>query len=432
MSPERGTKKPAPECPAHDEENAATKQTDTSSQTSQSHLERPGASTMPDPEDVVDQLFTGPPLPGRNWSCEVKKFPDPSTKGERAHFWLVDGDTERWFGTVALFAQVDMAAAAHIALDVAHSANRLPVPVQVMSKAKAPQNLVPSRVARLILQFATKRQAPGRDIFLAPTFHAEEDGYYIKWSASCIDRVGSRPWTFKGVISLCSATQACTTSEPYISNLQFITKEGRLLSVRQENGHDVHESIVPDQVPDISKPWTSQADKRVAILQAEQLARVLTAKLDGMEINKASAEALAQHYSEKYGSASPQTANGTVFGLHGGLKLYDIQRDVDQKCYRLSPSGHVRKHIDPRPKPLPDVVLKSLDRDRLVLVLDAMIESWLMTGSFTDAAFECAKAADAATRAASEGTPPQYMGRVIQFEPRLQVLQDQLALLGID
>jgi hypothetical protein len=428
MSPERGTKKAATESPALDEENAATKQTDTSTQTSQSHLERPGASTMPDPEDAVDQLFTGPPLPGRNWSCEVEKLPDPSTKGERAHFWLVDGDTERWFGTVALSAQVDMAAAARIALDIARSANRYPLPVQAMSKAKAPQNLVPSRVARLVLRAVTQRQAPGRDVFLAPTFHAEEDGYYIKWSASCIDRVRSRPWTFNGVVSLCPATQTSTTSEPYISNLQFITKEGRLLSVRQENGHDVHESIVPDQIPDISKPWTSQADKRVAILQAEQLARVLTAKLDGMEINKASAEALA----EKYGSASPQTANGTVFGLHGGLKLYDIQRDVDQKCYRLSPSGHVRKHIDPRPKPLPDVVLKSLDRDRLVLVLDAMIESWLMTGSFTDAAFECAKAADAATRAASEGTPPQYMGRVIQFEPRLQVLQDQLALLGID
>jgi hypothetical protein len=45
---------------------------------------------------------------------------------------------------------------------------------------------------------------------------------------------------------------------------------------------------------------------------------------------------------------------------------------------------------------------------------------------------EGAEAAEAATRAAAEGVPPQYMGRGIQFEPRLQVLQNQLSLLGIE
>jgi hypothetical protein len=130
MPPERGTKMTAPENPALDDKTAETKQTDTSSQL---HLERP-APTMSseqtirsDAEHSVDRLFTGPPLPGRNWSCEVEKYPDPSTKGKRAlraHFWLVDGDTERWFGTVALSAQLDMATASRIALDIAHSANR--------------------------------------------------------------------------------------------------------------------------------------------------------------------------------------------------------------------------------------------------------------------------------------------------------------------
>jgi hypothetical protein len=234
MPPERGTKMTAPENPALDDKPAETKQTDTSSQL---HLERP-APTMSseqtirsDAEHSVDQLFTGPPLPGRNWSCEVEKYPDPSTKGKRAHFWLVDGDTERWFGTVALSAQLDMAAASRIALDIAHSANRWPVPVQDMSKAQAPHNLVPTSTARLILGAATKRQVPGPDILPSTTFHAEDDGYYIKWSASCIEPVRSQPWTFKGVISLCSATQNSTTSEPYIANVQFTTG-ARLLSVR--------------------------------------------------------------------------------------------------------------------------------------------------------------------------------------------------------
>jgi hypothetical protein len=300
-----------------------------------------------------------------------------------------------------------------------------------MSKAQAPHNLVPTSTARLILGAATKRQVPGPDILPSPTFHAEDDGYYIKWSASCIEPVRSQPRTFKGVISLCSATQASTTSEPYIANFQFTTG-ARLLSVRQENDRDIHESLVPDQIPDISKPWTAQVDKRVAILQAEQLARVLVARIDGMEIKEASAKALVQHYSEKFGSASSQAANGTVFGLHGGLKLYEIQRDVDRGGYCLSPSEYVRKHIDPSSTALPDILIKSLDRDRLVLVLDDLIETWLMTGDLIHTAIECAKAADAAGRAASAGTPPQYMGRGIQFEPRLQVLQNQLSLLGIE
>jgi hypothetical protein len=138
------------------------------------------------------------------------------------------------------------------------------------------------------------------------------------------------------------------------------------------------------------------------------------------------------HYSENFGSASSQAANGTVFGLHGGLKLYEIQRDVDRGGYCLSPSEYVRKHIDPSSTALPDILIKSLDRDRLVLVLDDLIETWLMTGDLIHAAIECAKAADAAGRAASAGTPPQYMGRGIQFESRLQVLQNQLSLLGIE
>jgi hypothetical protein len=442
MPPDRGTKTAAPESPALNDEIAKKKQTTTSSQL---HLERP-APTMSseqtirsDAEHSVDQLSTGPIISGRNWSCEVKKYPDPSTKGERAHFWLINGDTEeRWFGSIALSAQRDMAAASRIALDIANAANRRPGCVQDISKQKAPLDLALSITASLILDAAVKRQAPGSETLPAPTLQAaeeeeEEEGYYIKWSASCIDPVTSRRWTFRSVISVSSATQASTTSLPYFPNLQFTTEAGaRLLSVSQEDGRDVHESVVPDQIPDLSTPWTSQVDKRAAILQAERLARALVAEIDGMKLNKASAKALVQHYSEKYGGTSSAVANGTIFGLHGGLKLYDIRRDVGRGGYFLSPSEHVRKHIDPSPTPLPALLVKSLDRDRLVLVLDVLNETWLLTGSIIEAWMEGAEAAEAATRAAAEGVPPQYMGRGIQFEPRLQVLQNQLSLLGIE
>jgi hypothetical protein len=123
-----------------------------------------------------------------------------------------------------------------------------------MSNEGVTTGLIQSSVASLILEVATRRQADGRRALLAPTSQAEADGYYIEWTASCIDPSTSRPWTLGSPITICLAAPFSTFMVPDVPDLQFVTKaEARSLAVQQVNGRGAHESIVPVQIPGISR-----------------------------------------------------------------------------------------------------------------------------------------------------------------------------------
>jgi hypothetical protein len=245
----------------------------------------------PKAEYTVNTLFTGEAIAGRHWKCEVERHTNTKTNLGCAIYWLVDESTERrWFGATLLSTQIDMAIASRIGLDIASAANRFPGKVQDMSKERVPASLASSSTMHLILEAATRRQFRGRRTLIAPTFRSEEDGHYIQWAASCIDPSTFQRWALRCVISLDYATQAPSWahrselswhnatpppntpffwSPPYFPDIQYITKAGTsLLSTRQANGLDSHQSIVPEQIPNISKAWTSPVDKRVAVLQA--------------------------------------------------------------------------------------------------------------------------------------------------------------------
>jgi hypothetical protein len=384
---------------------------------------------------IVDELFTGLKVDGRNWKCDVEIWTLLGSKTDRVLFWLIDEDKDerRWFASTVPSAQCDVAAAQRIGSDIASAANRWPGRVQAMSNEGVTTGLIQSSVASLILEVATRRQADGRRALLAPTSQAEADGYYIEWTASCIDPSTSRPWTLGSPITICLAAPFSTFMVPDVPDLQFVTKaEARSLAVQQVNGRGAHESIVPVQIPGISRTWTSRMDRRTAILQAEELARALVAIMDGMVIDKPSAKALVRHYTEEY--SSPISKN-TVFGLYGDLKLYDIWRDVAKRTYYLGPSKHVQKHIHPESLHFPLIPVKSLNQDRLVLVLDSLNQTWVMTGSFSEAwvaGAAGAASAEAAASAAHEGLRVQYLGLDLQSVPHLRLLQRRLSRLNIE
>jgi hypothetical protein len=91
-----------------------------------------------------------------------------------------------------------------------------------------------------------------------------------------------------------------------------------LLSTRQANGLDSHQSIVPEQIPNISKAWTSPVDKRVAVLQAERLAQSLIAIMDGMVIDRAGAKVMIEYHT-----------NPTKQIFRGGRRLLSLRRAAE-------------------------------------------------------------------------------------------------------
>jgi hypothetical protein len=364
-------------------------------------------------ENTVNGLFTGKPIAGRHWMCEVEQHKNTKTNLGCAIYWLVDESTNerRWFGATFLSAQCDMAVASRIGLDIASAANRFLGKIQDMSKERVPASLASSGTMHLMLEAATRRQNCGRRILLAPTFRPEEDGYYIEWSASCIDPSTFQRWALRCVIGLDHATQTPSWaprselirhqatpppdtpffwSPPYFSNVQFITKAGAsILHTPGLDGLDVHQSTVPHQIPDISKAWTSPVDKRVAIMQAEQLARALVAIMDGMIIDRASAKLMIQYHT----NPCKQIFRGGLMLFVDGSSLYEVRRDDDPGYKHLIPSAHGSVLLDPESRHLPAM---RVTEGKTMSACRALNQNWLMTGSIPEAWIAGAKDAEAA------------------------------------
>jgi hypothetical protein len=373
---------------------------------------RPVVTLPPEAEYKVNTLFAGKAIAGRHWKCEVERHTNTKTNFGCAIYWLVDESTNerRWFGATSLSAQLDMTLASQIGLDIASAANRFPGKFQDMSKERVPSRLASSSTMHLILEAATRRQDRGRQTLLAPTFRAEEDGHYIQWTASCIDPSTFQRWALRCVISLDHATQAPSWahrselswhhatpppntpffwSPPYFPNIQFTTKaRTSLRCTRQTNGMDSHRSTVPEQIPNISKAWTSPVDKRAAILQAERLAQALVAIMDGKVIDRAGAKAMIQYHS----NPSKQIFRGGLMVFVDGSSLYDVRRDDDDPGYkRPVPSVRGCVLLDPRSRHLPAM---RVTEGGLMSVCRALNRNWLMTGSVAEARIAGAKDAE--------------------------------------
>lgn len=367
---------------------------------------------------LVDQLFAGPPIPGRNWRCEIVEQMTQS-KTHYAMYWLVDGtglNERRWCGQTKLSAPStsDLAEASRISSDLALAANRFPGRVEEMSQEKPTSRLTMTPLMLMINEAATSRQTHGRRELQAPFLNVTKTNYSIIFKLKLIDPTTHKSWTFQSHVA---AVQGPGISTPYFPNIQFTSSTGTGRSVRtpvpfsQHNGRDVHDSAMPDDIPDIAGvPWNSPVTKRVAVLQGEQVARSLVAMLDGLIISKAGLKAQVKQYSTMFGSARAQRAPpslGRNAGTYGGWSLFRIQRSVGSRVYNISASKSVQRDIDPASGKLPMVTIKSIDRARVVPVCEALTQTWLTTGSLTDAFLACADAAHAANQAIDDGIPAQ-------------------------
>lgn len=393
-----------------------------------SHHHRPVVSLPAGAEHTIDRLFTGPTIAGSRWSCKVEHYMNTKTNFGCAIYWLIDksANERRWFGSTLLSAQCDMTVAWHIGLDISFAANRFPGNIKDMSKERVPSGLAPSNIMHLILRAATARQTHGRRILVAPSFRAKEDGYYIQWTASCIDPSKFQQWALRCVMSVGSGTQAPSwalrkefspysaipaldtrffASPPYFSNIQFTNKaEATLDYVRGPDGLDLHHSDVPHQIPNISKAWTSSMDKRVAILQAERLAQALVAIMDGMVIDRISAKAMIQYHTNACKQLFPSGLMVSVDGSH----LYEVRSDSDASYQRLVPSMRGCALLDPESRHLPE---SRVGQGRLISTWHALNQNWLMTASIPEAWIAAAKDAESSVVGMLLGS--------LQFELRL-------------
>ena len=364
------------------------------------------------PPYLVDQLFSGPAVSGREWTCEMEEYTasNPSLAKKwrpkpRVLFWLVDGtgksEEKRLFGH-ALISHIDTASASRITPDIASAVNRYPGSVEDMSLATMPNKLWVHYGAALIIEAAIQRQGRRR-VLPAPSFksmstHGTSPRYEIVWRVSCYDPKTNQPWVYTGRVN---AIQVESTSAPYTPNVQFKVK-GRSedetpVPVHQDsNGRDVHESLVPDPVPDLGTEWKSSVSKRQACLNPEALARALVAQLHGLKVDKPSLVSLIKFYSAKFGRAAVQKGPRSVgSNIYGGDNLFKPYRNLAQQNFTVRPSKAVVKDIDRTSGrgALPSITIASIDRNRVIPALDALTETWLRTGDILAAWLALAKAA---------------------------------------
>lgn len=153
------------------------------------------------------------------------------------------------------------------------------------------------------------------------------------------------------------------------------------------DGLDVHQSTLPDWIPDISKAWTSLIDKRVAILQAERLAQALVTIMDGMVIDKASARVMIDYHTY----ASKQILPSGLMVSVDDSSLYELRGDDDPRYKRLLPSMRGCVLLDPESTHLPAI---RVPKSRLTSAWRALNRNWLMTGSIPEAWIAAAKDAE--------------------------------------
>lgn len=369
-----------------------------------------GSSTEPmsTTEYLVDQVFTGPIISGRHWTCEFVKTRRHSSE-QRVDFWLVENTGQqqrRWFGD----ADLDLSFASRISLDIANAANRFTGRVEDMSKDFQAKPMVST--AKFILEAAKDRQQTGRWTMTAPILvvvnKKDRSAYDIRFRIHCFDPKTFQKYVF---ISTCTIIQTARISPPYIPNVRFLAgADKRPLSVHQVNNRDVHESLVPAEIPDstVANPWKEKT-KRQALLQAEQVARAIVATFDGRIISADALKIQVKQCSQSFGSAFSHPKAPKAPKPYGGFKLFSYDRAVSQRVTRIKPSPAVERDIDPTSGRLPTITVKSINRARLVPVVEALHQTWLLTGDILEAWLACAEAAYAANQAIENDVPAQEL-----------------------
>jgi hypothetical protein len=377
---------------------------------------------------LVDRLFTGIARPNRNWSCEVEEYTSPKSRAKtwipipRVLFWLNDntGKSEkRWLGQLILSESMDVSLARRIAPGIANAINRFSGSVIEISHAKIPPRLQTHPVTELIFEAAIRRQNTGsRRNFPAPYFEMKDGYYYAVWRVSLIDPTTQKTWQYTG---RCNATTGPeSVSTPYTPGLQFhiaIVRGAvnnihtRPLAVHQDsNGRDVHDSNMPDPIPEIPSthlvvPWDLSISKRQACLNVEAVARTLVVATHGLEIDEPSLKALVKDLSNSFNGAPRQRAEKK----NGGGKLYTPNRKVRDRSLWIKPSKKAANQIDHSVGygKLPSIQIKSLDRTRIIPAIDALNQTWAETGDIKLAWIALAKAAYGINQAIADGSPAQ-------------------------
>lgn len=118
---------------------------------------------------LVDQLFTGPPIPGRAWRSTVEYHQaKPRTKHNRAVYYISDNTQRRYFGNSVVDDQFTLAMVNQIVSDIADAVNRFPGQVEDITKAKPPMSMQYSVLAQQIISAASRRRFSVPTILLAP------------------------------------------------------------------------------------------------------------------------------------------------------------------------------------------------------------------------------------------------------------------------
>lgn len=122
----------------------------------------------------------------------------------------------------------------------------------------------------------------------------------------------------------------------------------------------------------------------------------------GQVLDKKAAKAMDQYYSQLFGGEGPYRK---AAGPYGGKLLFSVTRRVKDRFIAVTPTTVVEKDIDSNSGKLPTITIRTIDRSRVIPVLDAITNTWLQTGSILQAWIAGVEIAQGIAQDIDDGVP---------------------------
>lgn len=330
---------------------------------------------------LIESLFTAPVKHGRTFRAKLDTHSGKNRGKGIQRYWIFgavdDSNTCRYI-TARVDANLDQTVAEEIAKDLASMLNPWPGGLDNVSSPDVRKDLQCKTLAVIALRAAMRKHNSNTTMVLRNPFYSGTGYPNITVKMSCIDPVSGQEYELAEKINPSSVGN---TDAPIFPGVRFakpnyggalmrgskVSDEGLFALTRDEEGNDVHASCLPDDLG-------TNERLRDGLVKAENVGRALIAKLEGSIINNEAAKKLVKFYTTQWGRA---TLRQSPSGPYGGHQLIRTTFSFPERRIETIPTDQVKADVSGK---IPRITIRSLDRTRVIPVLDTITQTWLEAG----------------------------------------------------
>ena len=343
---------------------------------------------------AIDDFFDAAPQPGRAWQPDLRE--QKTSRYTRWLFCAKQGNSDwRFMASAIVSDEYDRKTANTVNVQLAALLNRWPAPtVDAIARKTLPKPLNQvSKIQGEVLRLAEIRCIPSKKLVLSSP----------KWLASGYvksEPVMVNPQTYELYIG----SQLFNILATDVKDPASIPEDVRFQHAGNQFKPAADYEVVKDPATGDSKHKSGLPkslgkfeEHREKAEQCEQLARAFAAWAHGRTIHPDALKKVAVDWLQ---DRAQMNAMFQQSGVYGSKPLCSVKRDYGSRRSRIVQSTAVRNDIT---GDLPPLSIRSVDRRRVIVVENAISNTWLQTGNIKEAWLAGAEVADKVNDEISNG-----------------------------